>query len=233
MDDSSIYTSGEYQLKNPGWHEETSIWKAEQIWHLMEKHRLRPSRVCEIGSGAGGILMSLASRLPECQFVGYEISPQAFEIAKAKQNGRVDFRLENEFIDGEQFDIAMAIDVIEHVDDYIGFLKQMRMKARYKLFHIPLDMFAWYVLREKPLLDLRHAVGHIHYFNKDSALATLEYTGHEIKDWVYTSGLDAPGADNQRSGAKCKNFLRKVMFRANPDVAVRSLGGYSLLVLCT
>ena len=38
------------------------------------------------------------------------------------------------------FDIALIIDVIEHVEDYFYFLRKVKKKANYKIFHIPLDL---------------------------------------------------------------------------------------------
>jgi len=68
------------------------------------------------------------------------------------------------------FDVVMAIDVLEHVEDYFTFLRKISKKGKYKIFHIPLDMSVSAVLRISPLIDGRKKVGHIHYFSKDTAL---------------------------------------------------------------
>lgn len=43
------------------------------------KNALNPSRICEIGCGAGEILNQLAIQYPGKEFYGYKISPQAFD----------------------------------------------------------------------------------------------------------------------------------------------------------
>jgi hypothetical protein len=127
-----------------------------------------------------------------------------------------------------EFDVAMAIDVFEHVEDYFDFLRRLRTKATYKVFHIPLDLSALSLLRREPS-RMRKGVGHIHYFDKDIALASLEDTGHEIIDWTYTSGrTELP---NLGWKSRLMKGPRKAVYALNADLAVRAFGGYSLLVL--
>jgi len=45
------------------------------------------------------------------------------------------------------FDSLLCIDVFEHVEDYIGFVKTLKSKATYKIFHIPLDISVLSVIR--------------------------------------------------------------------------------------
>jgi hypothetical protein len=111
----------------------------------------------------------------------------------------------------------------------MGFLRKMRTKGRYKLFHIPLDLSVQVLFRNTPLQFARHSVGHIHYFTKDTALATLQDTGYQIVDYFYTAGsLDLPSCSLKTTLARAP---RKWLFSLYPDFAVRLLGGFSLLVL--
>ncbi|WP_322596944.1 hypothetical protein [Bradyrhizobium sp. SEMIA] len=72
-------------------------------------------------------------------------------------------------------------------------------------------------------------MGHIHYFFKQSALATLEDCGYTIVDHCYTaSRLELP---NQALTSRLMRLPRRLLFAAEPDLAVRLLGGYSLLVV--
>jgi hypothetical protein len=63
---------------------------------------------------------------------------------------------------------------------------------------------------------------------KDTALRTLEDSGYRIIDWVYTAaGVDLPKSPM----ATFARLPRKALSFINQDLAVRVLGGYSLLVL--
>ena len=91
-----------------------------------------------------------------------------------------------------------------------------------------LDISAQGILRNK-LMDARNSVGHLHYFMKETALATLVDSGYDIVDFFYTAGsLDLP---TKTLRSKIAVLPRKLMFKLNEDIAVKLLGGFSLLVL--
>lgn len=227
----TLYEDGRYLDAHPRWHEDDSPWKARQIEVILRKNGVAPASLCEIGCGAGEILNRLSISLgEEILMCGYEISPQAFEICSKKQKSNLSFVLGDFLAESDNcFDLVMAIDVIEHVEDYIGFLRDLRSRGHYKLFHIPLDLSVQTVMRSRPILRGRSSVGHIHYFTKETALATLKDTGYEVIDFSYTAGsLELP---NRSWRQKLLMLPRRMAFAVHQDLAVRFLGGYSLLVL--
>jgi len=233
---SSIYSDGNYERNNPGWHAGDSPWKATHIARLLDAHGVQPRRLCEVGCGAGEILVNLARRYGcPTTFTGYEVSPQAYAICCAKASARLHFVNGSPFVsplpDQEPFDVAMAIDVFEHVEDYIGFLRQFHPLGRYKVFHIPLDLSVQTVFRASPLRRVRETVGHLHYFTKETALASLAHTGYTVIDHRYTAhAVELP---NRGWKATLGILPRRLSFALSEDLAVRILGGYSLLVLAT
>ncbi len=227
----SIYTDGTYLRNNPDWHVDDSPWKAKHIATMLGRHGIVPKTVCEIGCGAGEVLRALSTHLePQTKFYGYEISPNAYKICSQKADERFTFRFAN-LLDDESahFDLVMAIDVFEHVEDYFGFLRKLRTKGQYKLFHVPLELSAQQVLRGKPLIDARRSVGHIHHFSKETALATLDDCGYRVIDHFYTSGRTELGGLGWKS--QLMRIPRHALYSMSPDTAARTLGGYSLLVL--
>lgn len=230
MSTNSMYKDGTYLTNNPTWHEQDSPWKAEKIDRLLKKNGIYPSTLCEVGCGAGGILSWLSEHdVNKTMFSGYEISPHAFEICEKKARHNLNYFYKNLLDDsGAVFDVVMVIDVFEHVEDYFGFLRSLREKGTYKVFHIPLDLSVQTVLRSAPIIKQRLSVGHIHYFTKETALATLRDTGYEVVDYFYTNGSELP---NRGWKADMLKFPRKLLFWIDQDLAVRVLGGFSLMVL--
>lgn len=227
---TSIYLDGSYGDANPTWHEEDAPWKAAQIRSLLTDNHIAFRSVAEVGCGTGEICLALADAFPHAQFSGYEVSPQAYARAIRKTRPNVGFHLKDISEEDLRFDVLLVIDVIEHVDDYIGFTRGLRDSARFKIFHIPLDLSVQSIARLAPILKLREEVGHIHYFCKDSALATLRHCGYRVLDWRYTaSRLELP---HQAWTSRLAAHPRRLLTRLAPDLAVRVLGGYSLLVLC-
>jgi hypothetical protein len=226
----TIYTDGTYLRNNPDWHVDDSPWKAKHIARILERNRVVPMSVCEVGCGGGEILQSLAAELdPRARFHGYEISPVAYSICSKKANDKFQYKLANILEEPVYFDLVMAIDVFEHVEDYFSFLRKLRTKGRRKLFHIPLELSALEVARGTPLMRQRRSVGHIHHFTKETALAALEDTGYRIIDHFYTSGRTELAQGGWKS--RLLKWPRHALYAINPDWAARWLGGYSLLVL--
>lgn len=226
---STIYETGEY-LAATGhtWHSEDSPWKAQQILAMIRAHDLQPQSVGEVGCGAGSILVELQRYLKDCRFEGYDISPDAIRLSQATEN--CSFYCRDIFTADKHYDLLLAIDVFEHVPDYLGFLEKCSALAQYKIYHIPLDVNVLAVLRNMPI-HRRKAVGHLHYFDAETALATLSDTGHQIVDYRYTShalGLFRVHPSIRKAIA---NGPRWLLSRLSTPLAARLFGGYSLLVL--
>lgn len=226
-----MYIHNEYLENNPTWHIQDSPWKAKRIIEIMKRNDLHPNSICEIGCGAGEILNQLYLYLPEkIIFHGYEISPQAFNLCQQRQKERLQYHIGNLFQDEKAFfDIILAIDVVEHIEDYFDFLRRLRQKGQYKIFHVPLDISVQSVLRSSPLIFHRNKVGHIHYFTKETVFATLIDTGYKIIDYFYTDGvIDLPAKSFKSLLARQP---LKIMYKLNKDITVRIFGGSSLMIL--
>jgi len=227
----NMYLDGKYLENRPTWHDEESPWKAHHIISLIKKNNLNPLTICDVGCGAGGILDEISNNLSnEIKLYGYEISPHAFEICKKKSKKNLSFTLGSLPDDQElKFDIVMALDVFEHIENYFDFLRKLKDRGEYKIFHIPLEYNVVGALSRKALLYTRGAVGHIHYFTMETALATLEDTGYRVLDYFYTNlPLDcpAPGWTN-----KIRSIHRALLYRHNPDLGARIFGDYNIAVL--
>ena len=167
---------------------------------------------------------------PDTEFYGYEVSPQAYEMTHERASDRRHFYLKDllEEDPAVRYDVVMAIDVFEHVEDDFGFVRRLRERGDYQVYHIPLDISVNGVLQDKFMLG-RETVGHIHYYTKETALALLKDTGHEIVDWFYTpDSLELP---RKTLKSKLAKYPRQLMYRVKPDLTVKLFGGFSLLVL--
>lgn len=226
-----IYADGEYLRNNPNWHVEDSAWKASKIVAILDKNAIRPQQVVEIGCGAGEILAQLHRAMPKStEFTGYEISPHAFALSQRRETDRLRFVLGDFLNEGPcGCDCALIIDVIEHVEDYIGFVRTLQPKARYHVFHIPLEMSALGVLRGW-MLQTRVSLGHIHYFSAPTVLAALQGAGYRVVDTAYTCG-DREQPKVQGFGIRIFRVMRDVAGIFSVPFAAKLFGGFSLLVL--
>ncbi len=231
---SMIYTSGKYLEVTRTWHAEDSSWKATQVSKIIERNHLQPRTFAEIGCGAGGVLQGLSkmTSFSDAQFSGYDISPQAIGLAKQSEDGKTKFYCEDLLSEGNasRFDVLIAIDVYEHVQDYMGFLAKCKQKAAYKVYHVPLDLHVSSLLRNT-FMRSRYGVGHLHYFTADSAIATLKDTGHEIIDCFYTNPAMELFYEHPSIRKAVVNIPRYLCSKLSVPFTARVFGGYSLLVL--
>ena len=227
--EDSIYTNGKYLESNPTYDIEHSGWKAELIYRLVAASVPTPANVIEVGCGAGGILAELGSKWKEARCRGFDISSAAIELASNFNCSNTSFVCGDLLKTNESSDLVVCADVFEHVDDYVGFLHDLRKHGSCFAFHIPLDLSVATILFPSMFAMLREKVGHIHYFNKETALETLKFCGYEIVASEITAGcIEFPGRGVQ---AGLLLQLRRFFFRLSPDLAARVLGGFSLLVL--
>ena len=229
---NEMYVSGAYFSNNPDWDIADACWKTDVIIGLLKKNKLSPKQVIEVGCGAGENLVKLLKKDSNIEKLqGYDISPQAIDLAAKKTSEKISFY--NEDVAAKEnvhTDLMLVIDVVEHVDDYYGFLRKLKVKSDWFVFHIPLDLSCRTVLKPHVLLQQRQSVGHIHYYTKEMVEWALQDTGYEIIDWEYTKPVvDIKSADSVKRFVK--KILRNISFAINKDWSVKLWGGYSMMIL--
>jgi len=241
------YTSGEYLAKNPLWHADESPWKAKYVLQMIARNKIAPKTVCDVGCGAGEVLRLVHEKMDEkCRSWGYDVSPQAFALSRRLSSETLQFKLADiRQEEDAHFDLILLMDVIEHLEDYFSFLRDVQPKAEYKIIHIPLDISVRTVLWGK-LRDFRAAYGHVHYFTKDVALQMLRDVGYEVIDCMYTwqaNSLRYVWNENQKNPRKLVRRLvgfavrtilalpSRMLFAIHEDFAARVMGQWRLLVL--
>jgi SAM-dependent methyltransferase len=225
----SVYTDGSYLEKTGGtWHLEDSPFKAGQVLRMLRRHpEIEARTILEIGCGAGGILSELQKLLgPDVVLTGYEISPQAHALSEQFANDRCKYILGDAFADPSVYDLVLVMDVVEHVEDCFSFLRRAKSRGRWKLYHIPLDAHASAILRG---VNSWTAAGHLHLVTMETAIKSLERTGHCVVDYILTTGVFAQ--HNKALRTRLANLPRRALMKLSPRMVARLFGGLSMLIL--
>jgi SAM-dependent methyltransferase len=223
------YLGDEHLAHHPTWHIDESAWKTRSVLRMLSRNRINPRTIADIGCGAGEVLRLLQLELSgDVELWGYDISPKALEMSAQRQNDRLHFQL-GDIPDDATYDLILALDVVEHVEDSFSFLRAIKPKSTHKIFEIPLDLSVQTVARSGNLVGQRNQHGHIHYFTKELALQLFADTGFVVIDHFYISpALDLPSRS-------ARNLLlripRKLMAVIDEDLGARLLGGYRLMIL--
>ena len=142
-----LYAEGKYAEQYPEWHLADSPGKVKDllpsILALIDKKKLTDFKIADIGAGVGGVLSHLQERLHEVrpsvnvQVLGYEISPYAVEAAK-KLFPEIEMRQRSVASDDGPFDVALFVDVLEHLENPWEILRDVRKVASHIAVRQPL-----------------------------------------------------------------------------------------------
>jgi hypothetical protein len=230
MDSTSRYDESPYLSAHPGWHVEDSPWKVCQFVPLLREAGITSlDSICEVGCGAGEVLWGMGRELGAARLVGYEVADAPLEIAR---RAHPEIRFERRDIEHDRpdtrFDLALLVDVLEHVENPHAVLRATATFAERVLIHLPLELNVQAAARAGRHLTSRAESGHIHYFSRETALALVAECGLTPAVWAYTpSHLLQPKSRR----AALMQLPRKAAFRLSPDLTSRVLGGPSLAVL--
>lgn len=103
--------------------------QTEEILTLIRKLEVRT--VLDVGCGSGDNLAALKQTMPHLELYGADVSPGALALAAQRAPG-ADLReldVQSRTTD-EQFDLVMAIQVIEHLPDDTAALRNMALMAK-------------------------------------------------------------------------------------------------------
>ena len=182
------YLTGNYELTHPDWHAGDAFLKAADIKEpvqsvideLSAQGGLREFRIADVGAGVGLVLKELKAQLtisPEVRWspTAYEISPHAAKLAR-------DLNPELPLIqralkpNEASYDVALLVDVLEHVENPWELLRTVRSNAQYLVVRQPL-LGNFSRFRHNNYKLQRDQWGHISLFNYFSFLDMAKACG--------------------------------------------------------
>jgi SAM-dependent methyltransferase len=157
-------------------------------YHDFFVERVRPGeRVLDVGCGRGELAFDLATRA-QALVVGIDNNPQHYRFARERfPHPRLTI-LDGEVpgaLPAEPFDVVVLSNVLEHFEDRVGLLRELRARtsARRFLIRVPVWKRDWTVplRRELGLRDFSDA-GHWIEYDAESLASELGQAGLEIHE---------------------------------------------------
>lgn len=150
--------------------------------------RARPQSLLDVGCGEGVLVQRWAERLgPECRVVGIDLEEESIQAGwSQRQAPNLEYRVmraENLPFAAGEFDLASAIEVLEHVPDPEHTLSEMtRCAQRHLLVSVPREPL-WRVLnltRGAYWRTLGDTPGHLNHWSRRAFVAMLSRYGSVV-----------------------------------------------------
>jgi 2-polyprenyl-3-methyl-5-hydroxy-6-metoxy-1,4-benzoquinol methylase len=147
-----------------------------------------PASVLDVGCGEGVLVHQWAQQMPEGRLVGIDLEEESIQAGWAeRQAPNLEYRVmeaENlPFADGE-FELASAIEVLEHVPDPEHTVGEMaRCASRHLLVSVPREPL-WRMLnmaRGAYLKELGNTPGHLNHWSRRSFVSLLARHGEVVE----------------------------------------------------
>jgi ubiquinone/menaquinone biosynthesis C-methylase UbiE len=153
---------------------------------LMEQ--AKPSSLLDVGCGEGVLVQRWAQSLPETRFVGIDLVEESIQAGWAEHEApNLEYRTmpaENLPFADDEFGLATAIEVLEHVPDPEHTLAEMaRCAERHLLVSVPREPL-WRMLnmaRGAYIPQLGNTPGHLNHWSKRSFTKLLSRYGQVVE----------------------------------------------------
>jgi len=146
--------------------------------------------VLDIGCGNGALSYDVAKKAKKV--VGIDLNEKNISAAKerySKEN--IEYICGNALKDlpGEEFDVIIMSNVLEHIENRVEFLGMLREKAAKFLIRVPMINRDWITLYKKEMkLDYRLDKGHFVEYTLESFEGELREAGLKIMDYSVQFG---------------------------------------------
>jgi SAM-dependent methyltransferase len=233
-DPRGFYTAG-YSLADRAEADRMGRWralgarsKADHAVVLCARAGLRPQTLVEIGCGDGALLAELGERGVAPVLDGFELSPPAAELARART---IPGARRIEAYDGARvpaedgaYDLAVLSHVLEHVEDPAPLLREAARVAPAVLVEVPLEANRSAARPAKR--DEAARIGHIQFLDRAAVHGLMRAAGltvaAELSDplpYAHHAFFAISGAAKARAALKAA--ARRALWRAAPRATER------------
>ncbi len=229
-----FYTAG-YSLADRSEADRMGRWralgarsKADHAVALCARAGLRPRTLVEIGCGDGALLAELGERWVAPVLDGFELSPPAAELARART---IRGARRIEAYDGSRvpaddgaYDLAVLSHVLEHVEDPAPLLREAARVAPAVLVEVPLEANRSAARPAKR--DEAARIGHIQFLDRAAvhdlvAAAGLSVAAELSDPLPYAHHAFFADSRGARARAALKAGIRRALWRAAPRATER------------
>jgi len=223
----------EYLRLNPNMHLEDSLAKVKQVLNVIPKGVTFKSML-DVACGAGLITMEVAKELKIQKSVGIDISNKMIEKAKEiDKDNLVQWEVADIFKYklSSEFDLVLCVDILEHLEDDLGFLEKVSEIGKYAIVKTPLErsLFSRFLVRLRifdPWEDTKERYGHLQHYDEKSLTSLIAESGFTIEE-----SISVPMPKRSKRVWEFFRLLFYPIVLISMDEMVRTSGGFKILLL--
>lgn len=251
---NNFYISGKYIEKNPTIHEEDNAWKTKKILPFVDiamKRLLGKNEIniLDVGGGTGliikniGLCVNKIHRFKINKFC-LDVSPDMLRIQKINNPEAVKFLCEDikqTSLSAKQMDLALVIDVLEHVLEPEKALRELRRISDFAIFKVPLeDNLILKILnfvtrgrfKQEKTLD---TLGHINTYNIDSLTKSIAKDYGQIIKYSYTNAYEyflySPDYTVRNTFVhKVVYYIAMMLYKLSPVLAAKVFNDFVIIL---
>jgi 2-polyprenyl-3-methyl-5-hydroxy-6-metoxy-1,4-benzoquinol methylase len=161
-----------------------------------------PSRILEVGAGAGATLKWLKTIYPEAETTAVELNPDLLDELKQNVDVAVIGQIDETFAELKTYDLILLLDVLEHLSDSTATLRKLSKLLEHggqiivsvpNIAHlsisVPLLLMRRFNYQDSGILDRTH----LRFFVEDTAIKLLNDANLIVTSGLI-SGLQGPKA---------------------------------------
>jgi len=248
-----LYVDDEYIIKNPSLHEEDAPWKVTKILPLVDRYMMNIDKdeinILDVGGGAGLILRAVSDYIVARYGVRVskfmlDLSPGMLET-QIKRNPEYRKALNEDIretsLANKEIDLALIIDLIEHVGDPGAALREIGRISGHAIFKVPLEdtlLFKAINLAKKgePRQSLIENWGHINAYNFRTLRRDIERFAGKIRYYSFTDACEYYShSDIHRKKLSKKGRLMNqagaVVFRISPRICASTFNDFAMILV--
>lgn len=179
----------EYIKNNPDLGSKDIATKVRAIEAIINKDKIKLDSILDIGCGSGAILMNLLSDYQIKKACGIDISETMINTAIKKDLCKAARWIRSDIFDGDfrDYDLVLAIDIIEHIENDSILLKTIIKWGDYFVFKVPIEdnhvvnlikFLSFGIIDSSKSTEKKY--GHVHHYSEQAFTELVKNSGYEI-----------------------------------------------------